>query len=107
MLMPARPHFFLPLPLPPSFLPSPLPTALEMPLATAPTASFTPCCSAHLPTGAAAFSASAPTCTVTLAAVVTPVDAALPAQQATQMGARAGVGARTRARRPASQEQTR
>lgn len=47
---------------------------------TAPTASLKPCLRAHLPTGAAAFSASAPTSTVTLAAVVTVLDAVLPAR---------------------------
>ncbi len=57
-----------------------LSAALASPLLTAPTASLKPCLRAHLPTGAAALSASVPTSTVTLAAVVTVVLAALPAR---------------------------
>lgn len=60
-------------------------TALASPLLTAPTASLKLCLRAHLPTGAAALRASVPTSTVTLAAVVTVVLAALPA------GVRAGM----------------
>ena len=72
-----------------SSLPPPPPPP-DIPLLTAPAASLKPCCSAHLPSGAAALSASAPTVTVTLAAVVTPTEAALPAGRGGSRGERGG-----------------
>jgi hypothetical protein len=68
------------------FLPLSLVSPASMPLDTAVTASLKPCCSAHFPTGAAAFIASVPTCHVTLAAVVMPLLAAVPAPQHPRAG---------------------